>query len=664
MMVNKRPKSGSMQKEVSVGVLEARLKRAVRPKDRVWAIVQLAWKLVGNEATHAEQALILFGEAERLAESIHDRRGIASAMRGTGHCQLLLFNYTAALETLECALIIAEETGDAECEILILQDIGSIYRRQSRYDQALTMLKKCAELAELIGNTKVQAFALNQTGLLLRNFGRYQEALESHTKSLELLNNGGTPRNRATTLLSMSYALQYLGKYTDALLALDQARMLCHTGEDLSVEGQCQNAIGMIYCEIGDYPRALSSFIESAKIMERIGDRLNLANVFANQLNVYLQSGNTEQITDLSKKTLILFEELGDKRGQAVICGNLGEYYLERGERTRSRRAINKCLALSKEIGSKDHETSALIALAKLETKHGNYEAARKSLQAALTMAGSSGDRNRTIGVLLGLGELFNKRTQPDQAIPVLERAVALAGEINMPYYEQLAHQQLAEALEARETLSPTTHQENLKRALMHRKLASSIKEKMLSAEKQKAITELQIRSNIEKSEQKTELLRKETRLLRDGNDGASKEIERRTIELIERTELLRTIRLRIRKVLKSRGRGVAGHARAQIDQLLLELDDLCSTKRKRAVFNDEFQRNHQGFIRKLSHDYPTLTVSERKICTLLVEGYSNKQMADILKVTPRTIEVHRCGVRKKMKLGRKANLNIVLARM
>ena len=178
------PKRTRPIKEVSLSVLEARLNRAVRPKVRLWAMIHLAEELIGKDATQAERSLTLFAEAEQLAKSIGDRRGIATAIRGTGSCQLYLSNLDAALELLERALPIAEQTGDAECEILILRDMGKVYRRQGNQDHALVALQKCSELAELIGNHRVLGSALGQMEAAFMNLGRYHEALECHTRSL------------------------------------------------------------------------------------------------------------------------------------------------------------------------------------------------------------------------------------------------------------------------------------------------------------------------------------------------------------------------------------------------------------------------------------------------------------------------------------------------
>jgi tetratricopeptide (TPR) repeat protein/DNA-binding CsgD family transcriptional regulator len=641
-------------KEISLSVLEARLKRAVRPKDRLGAMLHLAEELAHKEAVQTDRALLLFAQAERLAQSIGDRRSIASAVRGAGACQLRLSNLSTALELLERALPIAEQTGYAECEITILRDMGHVYVRQSRHDLALQTLRKCAELAELIENYYIQASVLDLMGILLFNLGRYHESLECHTKSLALLGDTEATRtDRAIILLNLSNTLQHLGKYMEALSALEQSIQLSIPGS--RNEGLGQGSMGVFYAEMGDYPRALSSFFTSAKILERAGDKRNLAIAYGNLMQAHMQLGNIEQTANFGEKALAVFEEIGDKRGQAVMYINLGEYYLNQGQRVQAKQLMKQCLALSKETGSKDYEVTALIGLALLEVNHDKFITARKLYQNALDIASISGDRGRVVAALLGLGSLFLKWTKPDQALPYLDRAVI--EKIHSRHSELEAHQMLAEALEATQ---------DFKSALEHSKLASSIKEEILGAEKQKAIAELQRRSDIERSEHETELLRKET-------DSLSREIERMTVEIEQiamaiaaKSELTQSLSRRIRKIAtgsipQSHGAGNASISR-KFNELLSELDSDLSNGSNRTTFNNEFQLVREDILQKLITQHPSLTLMERKICVLLNDGLSNKQIAVMLKVSAHVIKKHRYEIRNKMKLEQKTSLTNVLA--
>jgi len=51
-------------------------------------------------------------------------------------------------------------------------------------------------------------------------------------------------------------------------------------------------------------------------------------------------------------------------------------------------------------------------------------------------------------------------------------------------------------------------------------------------------------------------------------------------------------------------------------------------------------------------HDtYDLLTAREKEVLRLIAEGYTNRQIADLLVVSPNTVEVHRCRIREKLNL-------------
>ena len=63
-------------------------------------------------------------------------------------------------------------------------------------------------------------------------------------------------------------------------------------------------------------------------------------------------------------------------------------------------------------------------------------------------------------------------------------------------------------------------------------------------------------------------------------------------------------------------------------------------------------------FTREMSLKYLNLTPTEIKIANLIRHGSSTKKIAEIMNVSPRTVETHRKNIRRKIGLeGKRANL-------
>ena len=201
----------------------------------------------------------------------------------------------------------------------------------------------------------------------------------------------------------------------------------------------------------------------------------------------------------------------------------------------------------------------------------------------------------------------------------------------------------LAETLEAK-----GSHEQSLQ----HWKIAWSIKEDMLGPQKQKAIAEILIRSSTEKLENERTRLRKDVRL-------KSQEIERLTMHLMEKNESMRIINRRVKEIAKLTDKKI-GIAHSKLSELLSTVNYSLDEKKK--VVPYEFQLVYREVLQKFSKEYPTLTPNQYKICVLLRNGLSTKQIADTLKISIRTVDWHRNRIRKEMKLERKASLTMTLA--
>jgi RNA polymerase sigma factor (sigma-70 family) len=83
----------------------------------------------------------------------------------------------------------------------------------------------------------------------------------------------------------------------------------------------------------------------------------------------------------------------------------------------------------------------------------------------------------------------------------------------------------------------------------------------------------------------------------------------------------------------------------------------------RRAIAREERQRSHQSGHVEIAQRMASLTPREREVMTMVTDGKSNKEIANGLGVSAKTIEAHRARVMEKMQAGSLAELvRMVLA--
>jgi len=74
--------------------------------------------------------------------------------------------------------------------------------------------------------------------------------------------------------------------------------------------------------------------------------------------------------------------------------------------------------------------------------------------------------------------------------------------------------------------------------------------------------------------------------------------------------------------------------------------------------FELNIQEIHQDFIKRLSEQYPNLTAKDLKLCVFLRMNLSTKEIAPLMHLNYRSIELQRYRLRKKMLISPEINLN------
>ena len=92
-------------------------------------------------------------------------------------------------------------------------------------------------------------------------------------------------------------------------------------------------------------------------------------------------------------------------------------------------------------------------------------------------------------------------------------------------------------------------------------------------------------------------------------------------------------------------------------DKLIRILDASISSEDEWNAFEYHFDQTHENFFKRLKQNYMDLTPGDLKLCAYLRMNLSSKELAPLLNISTKSVEVHRSRLRKKLRLTARDNL-------
>jgi len=153
-------------------------------------------------------------------------------------------------------------------------------------------------------------------------------------------------------------------------------------------------------------------------------------------------------------------------------------------------------------------------------------------------------------------------------------------------------------------------------------------------------------RYEIEKKEQEIIALKNEK--LEADLTLKSKELAESTMSLINKNEMLVLLK---EEVVRQKAALGTQYPNKYADKLIRMIDENISSEDDWIKFQANFDRIHENFFRHLHRDYPDLTSNDLRFCAYLRLNLSSKDIAHLMNITLKGVEVARYRIRKKIYL-------------
>jgi DNA-binding CsgD family transcriptional regulator len=306
------------------------------------------------QALHAPRAAI-----EQFSRAIEAAGHLAlappSLYRGRGLAYETLGDFDRALGDHEAALLAARQAGDRREEWRSLMNLGGLWAGRD-YAQTGGWYRQATELAEELADADLHAHSLNRLGNWLLNTGRAEESLRAHHAALELFRARDSRQGMAETLDLLSMSL-----------------------------GQA-----------GDTRQAVERATAAIDLFRGLGDRRSLSSCLAGR------AAFSSAVVDCTLVSAL--------RGPADCERDTAE-----------------ALQLARQIDFPAGQAYAGIAAGQALGGFGQFGAALTRTQEALRLATEIGHQQWIAGAHSTLGAIYLAMLAPDAAVEALEAALSLA---------------------------------------------------------------------------------------------------------------------------------------------------------------------------------------------------------------------------------------------
>jgi len=187
----------------------------------------------------------------------------------------------------------------------------------------------------------------------------------------------------------------------------------------------------------------------------------------------------------------------------------------------------------------------------------------------------------------------------------------------------------------------------------LSRKRIEVIKRREKIRQQRKAIKkEIALKRKAEKAEQRMTQLINEN--LQKQNRHKAEEIANSTMELVEKNKMLLMVKEKLKNIQSENNIETRN---AIIRQMLKTIDRDLNNKEKWKIFEENFDEVHEDFMSRFKAKHPNITAKDMRLCGLLRMNLSSKEIAPLLRISIRSVEISRYRLRKKIGLPHEINL-------
>lgn len=480
------------------------------------------------------------------------------------------------------------------------------------YFQKIKIAQKALDAAQAIEYTDGEFRALTTIGLSNLNLNKYDEALATFLAAKKIGEDQDSLRYKAYSTYYIGNVYNYLDDKTEAIKNFEESLEMYQELKNPAWQGINLNGIGSAYGDIDKQELALENF----------------------------------------KECLRIFEENGLENMMSIPLGNIGEYYFDQKKYEISEKYFLKSLELAQKFKDPKEISSGLLKMATVYNKTKKYLKAENLFQESLSISEEHQFNSLTVEIKKELAEFYSEKGEFEKSNNYLLDATILNDSlINVKLTTEIAKVQASyedekrdrELAESREQITQLEFEKRIGFFTTLAAVFSLIGLGLISwlvYSRNKAKRAL-MQTRLQNEAKERELLQKEL-------NNKQQDLTNFALDISRKNELSEKLYNGLKSIVNS---GDSEKARKKAKELLL----LTSNHLK---INDDitkFQQNvdvvNQDFFNRVAEKFPDLTTNEKQLCGLIRLNLSTKDIASVRNISPKSVEMGRYRLRKKLQL-------------
>lgn len=508
-----------------------------------------------------------------------------------------------------------------EAETLIRKSVNAMYNNPK---QAMYYASKVIEMFPEEKKNDLKAKAIFYHSQAEQLLGNFDQSIKTLYDALEC----ATPGNKS--LNAQIYALMgilycRLTDYNKAIELNEKATSIFKSLGDSTSLALCYNDRGIIHAFLNEFGNA-EQFLRQALAINR--SQKNLKSVAANLNNLCLFEGDFEEKLEFIKEAIIINKNLNSQWSLGENYNNMGRQYFYARQYANAMEALQKAYAVASDIGAKE-----LIC--------DNYEYSSWVYNAL-------GDYKNAYQCLMQLYTL-SKDLQSGSKLRIVE--------------QEISHKRYLDQQRKAEIKEQAYEIELLKRNLFALSVVF-ISLVVLSIflykwyKRKKNMQLMVARYNLEQSEHELAELKVrqqelELKSVQSALDNSRQEATSFAVFLRSRNELLEKIREMIKQGYKMDSQLLIPHLK-KVNAFISQYQ---SGDKTNSTLLLNVEEKNQEFLQRLSERHPSLTQGEKYLATLLRVNLSTKEISMLTGNVPKTINMNRYRLRKSLNLSSEEDL-------